>query len=112
VIRQRGGATRRRDDQQEETIPSAEEIGSQLRDARVERGLDLLTVHDRLSRPITLLEALEQGDLARLPDQTLALSTLRRYAAFSISDSPGRTRVNATGAVSTAGASPASRVSV
>jgi len=82
VIRQRGGATRRRDDQQEETIPSAEEIGSQLRDARVERGLDLLTVHDRLSRPITLLEALEQGDLARLPDQALALSTLRRYAAF------------------------------
>jgi len=82
VIRQRGGATRRRDDQQEETISSAEEIGHQLRDARVERGLDLLAVHDRLSRPITLLEALEQGDLARLPDQALALSTLRRYAAF------------------------------
>jgi len=82
VIRQRGGATRRRDEQQEETISSAEEIGRQLRDARAERGLDLLAVHDRLSRPITLLEALEQGDLARLPDQALALSTLRRYAAF------------------------------
>lgn len=82
MIRQRGGATRRRDDQQEETSSSAEEIGRQLRDARTERGLDLLAVHDRLSRPITLLEALEQGDLARLPDQALALSTLRRYAAF------------------------------
>jgi hypothetical protein len=82
VIRQRGGATRRRDEQQEATISSAEEIGHQLRDARVERGLDLLAVHDRLSRPITLLEALEQGDLARLPDQALALSTVRRYAAF------------------------------
>ncbi len=82
MIRQRGGTTRRRDDQQEETMSSAEEIGRQLRDAREERGLDLLAVHDRLSRPITQLEALEHGDLARLPDQALALSTLRRYAAF------------------------------
>ena len=82
MIRQRGGTTRRRDDQQEESISSAEEIGRQLRDAREERGLDLLAVHDRLSRPITQLEALEHGDLARLPDQALALSTLRRYAVF------------------------------
>jgi Helix-turn-helix domain len=82
VIRQRGGATRRRDDQDEEPTSSAEEIGRQLREARQERGLDLLAVHDRLSRPITQLEALERGDLASLPDQALALSTLRRYAAF------------------------------
>jgi Helix-turn-helix domain/Domain of unknown function (DUF4115) len=81
VIRQRGGTTPRRGDQ-EETMSSAEEIGRQLRDAREERGLDLLAVHDRLSRPITQLEALERGDLARLPDQALALSTLRRYAVF------------------------------
>jgi hypothetical protein len=53
-----------------------------LRDAREERGLDLLAVHDRLSRPITHLEALEAGNVAALPDQALALSTLRRYAAF------------------------------
>jgi len=82
VIRPRGGATRRRDDQDEESTSSAEEIGRQLREAREERGLDLLAVHDRLSRPITQLEALERGDLASLPDQALALSTLRRYAAF------------------------------
>ena len=82
MIRQRGGTTRRRDDHVEETNSSAEEIGRLLRDARDERGLDLLAVHDRLSRPITQLEALEHGDLARLPDQALALSTLRRYAAF------------------------------
>jgi hypothetical protein len=81
VIRQRGGTTPRRGDQ-EETMSSAEDIGRLLRDAREERGLDLLAVHDRLSRPITHLEALEQGDLARLPDQALALSTLRRYAVF------------------------------
>jgi hypothetical protein len=41
-----------------------------------------LAVHDRLSRPITLIEALENGDFAALPDQAQALSTLRRYAAF------------------------------
>ncbi len=53
-----------------------------LRNAREERGLDLLSVHDRLSRPITQIEALENGDLASLPDQALAISTLRRYATF------------------------------
>ena len=82
MIRPRGGATRRRDDQDEEPTSSAEEIGRLLREAREGRGLDLLAVHDRLSRPITQLEALERGDLASLPDQALALSTLRRYAAF------------------------------
>jgi hypothetical protein len=79
-MRQRGGTTRRRD--QDAATSSAKEIGRQLRDAREERGLDLLAVHDRLSRPITQLESLERGDLASLPDQALALSTLRRYAAF------------------------------
>ena len=82
MIRQRGGATRRRNDQDEGPNSSAQEIGLLLREAREERGLDLLAVHDRLSRPITQLEALERGDLASLPDQALALSTLRRYAAF------------------------------
>jgi cytoskeletal protein RodZ len=82
VIRQRGAATRRRDDEDDGAGSSAEEIGALLREAREERGLDLLAVHDRLSRPITQLEALESGQLDRLPDQALALSTLRRYAAF------------------------------
>jgi len=81
VIRPRGGTTRRRDEQ-DASLSTAREIGRQLREARVERGLDLLAAHDRLSRPITQLEALENGDLAALPDQALALSTLRRYAAF------------------------------
>lgn len=80
MVRQRGGTAPRHD--QQETMSSAEEIGRLLRDAREERDLDLLAVHDRLSRPITQLEALEQGDLSRLPDQALALSTLRRYAVF------------------------------
>jgi cytoskeletal protein RodZ len=82
VIRPRGGTTRRRDDQQEQAIATIVEIGRRLRTAREERGLSLLAVHDRLSRPITQLEALESGDLASLPDQALAISTLRRYATF------------------------------
>jgi hypothetical protein len=53
-----------------------------LRETREERGLDLLTIHDRIGRPITQLEDLENGDLDALPDQAGALSTLRRYAAF------------------------------
>jgi transcriptional regulator with XRE-family HTH domain len=81
VIRPRGGTTRRRDDEGDGTA-SAQEIGRLLRYNREQRGLDLLAVHDRLGRPITQIEALEQGDLNRLPDQALALSTLRRYAAF------------------------------
>jgi transcriptional regulator with XRE-family HTH domain len=81
VIRPRGGTTRRRDDEGDSTA-SAQEIGRLLRSNREQRGLDLLAVHDRLGRPITQIEALEHGDLERLPDQALALSTLRRYAAF------------------------------
>jgi hypothetical protein len=81
VIRPRGGTTRRRDDEGDGTA-SAQEIGRLLRNYREQRGLDLLAVHDRLGRPITQIEALEDGDLNRLPDQALALSTLRRYATF------------------------------
>ncbi|MGH9074655.1 MAG: helix-turn-helix domain-containing protein, partial [Acidimicrobiales bacterium] len=62
--------------------PSPADIGRVLRERREERGLDLLTVHDRLGRPITQLEALEAGDLSRLTNQAFALSTLRRYARF------------------------------
>jgi cytoskeletal protein RodZ len=82
VIRPRGGTTRRRDDQQEQAVATIVEIGKRLQGAREERGLSLLAVHDRLNRPITQLEALENGDLASLPDQALAISTLRRYATF------------------------------
>ncbi len=82
MTRERGGTTRQRDNHEEDAVSSAAEIGRLLRDAREERGLDLLAVHDRLNRPITQLEALENGNLVSLPDQALALSTLRRYAAF------------------------------
>ena len=83
MTRQRGGATGRRGEQQQRHIPtSPAEIGRMLRETREQRGLDLVTVHDRLARPITQLEGLESGDLSSMPDQAMALSTLRRYAAF------------------------------
>jgi cytoskeletal protein RodZ len=63
-------------------VPEPKSVGARLRQARDERGLDLLAVHDRLGRPITQLEALETGDMAALRDEALAVSTLRRYATF------------------------------
>ncbi len=87
-MRPRGGTTRRRDDQPEQS-PSEPvvAIGRELRQAREDRGLDLLSVHDRLSRPITQIEALETGDLRGLPDRAVAVSTLRRYATLLSLDS-------------------------
>jgi len=83
VIRPRGGAARRGGGPSDIGLDEpSEPVGEQLRHAREQRGLDLLTVHDRLARPITQIEALESGDMAALPDQALALSTLRRYATF------------------------------
>ena len=82
MIRNRGTDARVAGDQQDEPTPSPVDIGRVLRAKREELGLDLLTVHDRLGRPITQLEALEAGDLSRLHNQAFALSTLRRYARF------------------------------
>lgn len=81
MIRPRGAVRGGRDDEVQ-SHPSAEDIGLQLQGAREARGLDLLAVHDRLSRPITQIEALERGDLTRLQDRLAATSTLRRYATL------------------------------
>ncbi len=83
MIRPRGGTARRGGDGQDGNLASEPEaVGARLRQAREARGLDLLAVHDRLGRPITQIEALEAGDMAALPDEALAVSTLRRYATF------------------------------
>jgi len=83
VIRLRGGTTRRGvGGTDNELAPPTESVGTQLRQARVGRGLDLLAIHDRLGRPITQIEALETGDMGQLPDEALATSTLRRYATY------------------------------
>ena len=81
MIRPRGGTARRGGDGQDQQLDETSgSVGTRLRHARDERGLDLLTVHDRLGRPITQIEALERDDHASLPDEVLAVSTLRRYA--------------------------------
>lgn len=83
MIRPRGGTTRRGGGGQDgDLAPGPSTVGDRLRQAREERGLDLLAVHDRLGRPITQFEALESGDMEALPDEALAVSTLRRYAMF------------------------------
>ena len=93
MIRPRGGTARRGGDGQDgDVAPGPESVGTRLRQAREERGLDLLAVHDRLGRPITQLEALEADDMAALPDEALAVSTLRRYAIFLGLDEDALTR--------------------
>jgi hypothetical protein len=83
VIRPRGGTTRRGGDGQDQRLDdSSGSVGTRLRQAREERGLDLPSVHDRLGRPITQIEALEHDDHAALPDEALAVSTLRHYATL------------------------------
>jgi cytoskeletal protein RodZ len=81
-MRHRGSDAPSDGEQPDDPPPSPTDIGRVLREKREEIGLDLLTVHDRLGRPITQLEALESGDLSRLHNQAFALSTLRRYARF------------------------------
>ena len=83
MIRSRGGTAPRESDSQDSVAAEpVQSVGTQLRLAREARGLDLLAVHDHLGRPITQIEALETGDMSALPDRSLALSTLRRYATF------------------------------
>ena len=83
MIRPRGGTTRRGGDGQDQRLEDpVGSVGTRLRQAREERGLDLLSVHDRLGRPITQIEALEHDDHGALPDEALAVSTLRRYATL------------------------------
>ena len=84
MIRPRGGTTRRRggDGQEQRLEEPTGSVGTRLHQARIDRGLDLLAVHDRLNRPITQIEALEHDDYAALPDEALAVSTLRRYATL------------------------------
>lgn len=83
MIRPRGGTTRRGGDGQDQRLDDKSgPVGARLRQAREERALDLLSVHDRLGRPITQIEALEHDDHAALPDEALAISTLRRYATL------------------------------
>jgi hypothetical protein len=55
-------------------------FGPDLRQARDRLGLSLDTIQDRTGVRRFYLEALEEGDLTRLPDEKTALIAVRRYA--------------------------------
>lgn len=57
-------------------------VGAELRAARLEKGLGLVAVHDKLGRSITQIEHLEAGSAAAFDDAGLARSTVRRYATL------------------------------
>ena len=69
------------------TSSVAQQIGQQLRDARVERGLSLHDVADRLKLSLRQLEWMEAGDFARLPGATFVRGFVRNYARFLELDS-------------------------
>ena len=69
------------------TSSAAQQIGQQLRDARVERGLSLHDVADRLKLSLRQLEWMEAGDFSRLPGATFVRGFVRNYARFLELDS-------------------------
>ncbi|HXX88817.1 MAG TPA: helix-turn-helix transcriptional regulator, partial [Acidimicrobiales bacterium] len=56
------------------------EIGTGLVRARQALGLGLVDVRDRTGVPLPILEALESGEITRVPNQDAARIGLRRYA--------------------------------
>jgi len=72
---------KRRPDGDPSRLPSrAAEVGMALRDARERSDLAMADIHDRTGISWAHLEALEDGDFARFPDQLTAFSCLGRYA--------------------------------
>jgi hypothetical protein len=62
--------------------------GPELHEARERLGLSLDTVQDRTGVRRFHLEALEEGDLSRFPDEKTALVAVRRYAEILGLDGP------------------------
>jgi hypothetical protein len=81
----RRGIRRQRD-------PSSFPFGPDLRQARERLGLSLETVQDRTGVRLLHLEALEAGDLSRLPDEKIALIAVRRFAEVVGLDAAAMTR--------------------
>ncbi|MHB8439983.1 MAG: RodZ domain-containing protein [Acidimicrobiales bacterium] len=57
------------------------QVGSALREAREALGQSLAEVHDDTGIPWKALEALEAGDIRKMPDRQMALVGLHLYAA-------------------------------
>ncbi len=58
------------------------DIGTQLRDARTEAGIEIATAEYATKIRSKYLRALESGDWAVLPEETSAKSFLRTYADY------------------------------
>ncbi|MFN4237122.1 MAG: helix-turn-helix domain-containing protein [Vogesella sp.] len=69
------------------TTSVAQEIGQQLRDARLAKDLSLHDVADRLKLSLRQLEAIEAGQLEQLPGATFVRGFVRNYARFLTLDS-------------------------
>ncbi|HXQ74980.1 MAG TPA: helix-turn-helix domain-containing protein [Acidimicrobiales bacterium] len=68
-------------------------FGPELRQARQRLGLGLDGVQDRTGVRAFYLEALEEGDLTRLPDEKTALIAVRRYAEILGLDAAPMTQI-------------------
>jgi cytoskeletal protein RodZ len=64
-----------------ETPPALEAIGGRLRQARLDQGLSLGALANRLKMGQEQLTALESGDLERLPEPVFVIAQLRRVAS-------------------------------
>lgn len=64
-----------------EVQPILEAVGEQLRQARVEQGLSLADLAQRLKMGQEQLAALEGGDASRLPEPVFVIAQIRRVAA-------------------------------
>ncbi len=56
------------------------EVGQRLREARKAQGLSHADISERIKLSLSQIEALEQGDWERLPNDTFAIAFLRQYA--------------------------------
>jgi hypothetical protein len=89
---------------------SAATVGPALRDARERLELTVAELHDRTGVTPLHLEALEEGDLGRFPDERTALVAARRYAEVVglDGDETARTVANMWQEVAVGGAPPRS----
>jgi cytoskeletal protein RodZ len=79
--------------QQEQAPATPGDIGAALRDAREGSAVTLAEVQDRTGVPWQHLEALEAGELARIPDERSALTAVRRYSDLMSLDAEQFSRV-------------------
>ena len=96
--------TRRRGKRRPEPETAPVDVGDTLRSARLDAGVTLAEVHDRTGIPWLQLEALEAGELDRLPDRRSALLAVRRYADLLDLDAGELTRATDSRWSSTVGA--------